>query len=533
MSEPLEREPSEEDQRVLSEGTDERSSLLGSSRSGVLVPNYSTGSEDEAGTLESSPAPQPVLTSSSGRPGRSRQANNSLPMSNMGRDRQPASASSGGGAAGEPQPPGNPNSSRRHCANGATSGEDYEYDVEEEEIVELRYGAQHVIQLFKPVTLCMLVVVATISSITFYTQKGTYLIYTPFHEESSDTGTKVWNSFANSGILLGVIATLTCVLILLYKFRCYRIIHGWLFLSSFLMLFLFAYVYFSEVLRTYEVPVDFITVIIVMWNFSFLGMMAIHWEAPLRLQQAYLIFISALMALIFIKFLPDYTGWVVLGFIAVWDLFAVLYPKGPLRILVETAQERNEQLFPALIYSSAYTALVGTATDGEDQAASQPTPSAAITVTAPSRPSRKRHQQPSSSPPEGEQRAPPRRRAAAAAEEENRSSSRRGETQGTSTPRTDQRVVVEEIVEEEDERGIKLGLVLVGKASSYGDWNTTLACFVAILIGLSLTLLLLAIFKRALPALPISIFFGLVFYFLTRILVAPFCDALTAEQLFI
>jgi presenilin 1 len=63
--------------------------------------------------------------------------------------------------------------------------------------------------------------------------------------------------------------------------------------------------------------------------------------------------------------------------------------------------------------------------------------------------------------------------------------------------------------------------VLLGRAALF-DMLTVFSCFTAILTGLFGTLILLAVFQKALPALPFSIALGMMFFFLTRFFLLPY-----------
>lgn len=130
----------------------------------------------------------------------------------------------------------------RSPGSGSQPDASLRQQLEEE---ELKYGAKHVIKLFIPVSLCMLMVVVSISQLSFYTHTNTYLPYTPFTDQTVDTATRVLQSFANAFIMITTIVVMTMLLIVLYKCRCYKVIHGWLILSSLMLLFMFVLNYVS------------------------------------------------------------------------------------------------------------------------------------------------------------------------------------------------------------------------------------------------------------------------------------------------
>ncbi|CAK9301660.1 unnamed protein product [Gordionus sp. m RMFG-2023] len=359
--------------------------------------------------------------------------------------------------------------------------------------------------------------------------------------------------------------------------------------STVMLLFFMVYFYIGELFRALNIPIDYITAVVVVWNNAITGILAILWKGPLVLQQAYLIFDCSLMALAFIKFLPEWTTWVVLLMISVWDLVAVLCPGGPLRILVETAHARGEDLtkLPAMVYSSMLYPLMstssiicdlaqhyGTMTIDKGQINNQNAKEPADSKKSGEIPAQDKTASDSNNslPPEEKSKSSSstvNNKYDSVPDDINNSDSDENNSPLNNSKNRDGEIIKKIAVKKSASdyssnkrsvpanndqgenpilnesptggvKGAKLGLgdfvfysVLIGKAAVTDDWTVIIACILAILIGLGLTLVLLVMFKQALPALPISIILGLMMYFGFYYITSPFLDKLSENNFFL
>lgn len=434
-----------------------------------------------------------------------------------------------------------------------------------------------------PVMICMALSVFLVHSLgdarrcETALRRGQFITMSPSSVSGGSSGrepSNVWDGVGGAiflGIFVGAIIIFTFALFMLYKYRFIKIIFGWLFLSVSLIYFYVGGVYLFEFCRSHCIDVDWITLVLVVWNFTITGLLAIFFTVPRLVNQAYLIVMSSLMAYIFRK-LPEWTTWAILVILVAWDLFAVLTPCGPLKLLVKLAQDRGDPL-PALVYDTnpesvgrdaeAQPAVVflpkeekdamkaqreakrkakreekklaraGAAEASVDNTDTTPEPSADTNAIKTGRRwGRKRKV--ADAEPDEEAPQPPSLPSGAAAPA---TPTVPAAESAAPAPVAKRKAIKSEGVGTLG-RHLKLGLgdfvfysILVAQASQRGAM-TAFTSFVAIITGLCATLFLVIVCRKALPALPISIVLGLIFYFLTRFTIQPFVDNLLPELLF-
>ncbi|KAG2199645.1 hypothetical protein INT47_005170 [Mucor saturninus] len=287
---------------------------------------------------------------------------------------------------------------------------------------------------------------------------------------------------------------------------------------------------FSEMMDSYRIPLDYITLLMCTWNFSIVGVIAIFWHSPLWLQQAYLIAVSTATSISMLR-MPPWTTWTVLIAVSIYDLFAVLCPAGPLRMLIAIAEERQEDI-PALIYSAGMASLDGDndVIGGYRTHESNNNKKISWLRWVPFSSGSKGYTSI-----ENEEEAVLRN-----VEEMSHTSANELDTFSHSVQHDHPGHESDDDSEEEecdDLNAIKLGLgdfifysVLVGKAANTNEVTLCL-CIIAILTGLSLTILILTLNRRALPALPISIFFGAITYAIAYYMTSEMLTIMTIQAI--
>ncbi|KAG0317023.1 hypothetical protein BGZ99_006553 [Dissophora globulifera] len=462
----------------------------------------------------------------------------------------------------------------------------------------MKFYMLQIYKIIKPVVVCICLSILWVKiSMAGSDYRPTQSSYTVYNESATSTVSQNFlGSLANAGIIIGQIVIVTIIIVIMFKRGHIKILIGFFMVVVAMLLGFMGYILLLNLIQVLRIPLDYITMAFALWNFAVAGLISVFWKGPMWLQQVYLTVMSSLMAFS-LTGLAEWTTWMLLALLVVWDLIAVLCPFGPLKILVESSRNQNQEV-PALLYTvnavwfmasppnsilereysrskegstvrdsveesgdlrrdvfngghSRSTGREGGTSISSSRHSGLDTPfstggrmsgnssTVALVPTASNQSAdhgdiELRERTPSSS--------SPRSGGSTTSDRDRRSASvRRAQAieQGSRSRPQDGGDNDGDGDDEDESGGLKLGLgdfvfysVLIARAAMF-DWVTTMCCMVAVLTGMNATIFLLAIYQKALPALPISICFGMLFYFATRFALVPFLAALGPSQVFI
>ncbi|CAN0830166.1 Presenilin-like protein At1g08700 [Linum grandiflorum] len=407
-----------------------------------------------------------------------------------------------------------------------------------------------IIGVMSPVSICMLLVVLIVYSLSPADpisaaasppiRTAANLVY--LESPSDSAAQKLEGSLLNALVFVILLGVVTFLILLLYYYDCTCFLKNYMRFSAFFVLGSMGGSVFLSIIQHFSIPVDSITCFLLLFNFTVVGTMSVFTAGiPIFLRQVYMVSLGIFVAAWFTK-LPEWTTWTLLVALALYDVIAVLAPGGPLKLLVELSQSRDEEL-PALIYEARPTVSQDPRNRGRslELLFGMALESGSVEMGSGSIEMGSLHSSNVETLQDEVERSPlvGRQSSSTGSEYSVIVGSHRGGSSSDAVAEEERSPLVESgqrRMEEDDDdsdsgfasRGIKLGLgdfifysVLVGRAAMY-DLMTVYACYLAIISGLGCTLILLSVCRKALPALPISIALGVVFYFLTRLLMEPF-----------
>lgn len=391
-----------------------------------------------------------------------------------------------------------------------------------QQLLEVAYQAlSHVVRLLAAVACCMAFVTAWIVfTPSGVKHTGLSMLYTPQQESHDNAAQRAKNSILNAFMLIAVVAVMTCVLVSMFYYRFYRLIRALTMAAVSLLLSGSSSAIMTALLTLINVPSDIFTTYVISWNFVVTGLASVFGRGPLILQQGCLIIECAFAAISVIKLVPDWTMWWLLALIPLWNIIAVVSTFGPLRFLVEIMEERGEAIQPGLVFSTGaptWSVRGWLRQVLAPKVVREVQPLNVLDAEVCGRIAGKDFGKYEGPGPSQHTRIAPRR---------------------TKTEKdADEHLWV--AVPNIEDHGAQIGLsdfvfysILIGKATTYWNWNLIAACFLAILVGICLTLLLLAVADSEVPALPISLVLGLMCVGLNTV-TEGFTNELLEQQVFI